>query len=758
MQFPPGGWATLFPGCYDQPSLMRFLLFVLCLFFVLPAALWAGSARPVVQEVQTMEWRLGPFPRKDLFSSVPGFKPGTHMSPAKAAQRLAIQTAVLSELLHQQPLAMELVVPGPDGPLHLKLVQTPGAFAPLRWKNDQGSLPGLEQGLHYRGMVAGDAFSLVTLSLYKDEIWGLVSSPHLQNRVLVPVQQPGSSPACMWYNESAYAVPFTCRTLSEKDPADTHPIPGTFTPVPETPTDKCIRVYYEIDFSIYQKNDSSLLQTSHWLAAVHHNTASLYFNEGIRLSVSEVFVWTQPTPFADLDGFAAYRRSFPGDVAAYLSSKMPVGIQGWAGLSIFDPLCVSRHNQEFHSGAYQWAEVPLAFDSLPAFSGTIMVVTHELGHLLGSYHTHNCVWNGNNTQIDDCGNLSPSPFDLNLMACYDSLNPILPPGSSASVMSYCPGALAAGFGPQPAERMRQRINNSPCLGTDCQYSCVPTIDSVRVLENRQNLIRFQVFDSDTSVHQWEYRLVKNAAPDPWISFSTNPFSITGPIPGNPSTYVEVRSLCPAPYSATYQVSSSYFIPYPVLCGTEIYAHGLENNALYLDTSYTEVICPYDSTYRVKMQFQYFQTDFGDTLFLYDGPSVQSPLLGWYEGYASSIPTYLATDASGCLTLDFRANYNGMVALGWRANVSCESVTGLMADSFSEHPLLVFPNPAKQLLRIQLPPSWLGTDLQLTDALGRVRLGWHPTSIWEEKPLPGLPAGMYLLRADGKGPAVKVFVE
>lgn len=42
------------------------------------------------------------------------------------------------------------------------------------------------------------------------------------------------------------------------------------------------------------------------------------------------------------------------------------------------------------------------YNNVPNYSWSVQVVTHEFGHLLGSKHTHACVWNGNNTAIDGC--------------------------------------------------------------------------------------------------------------------------------------------------------------------------------------------------------------------------------------------------------------------------------------------------------------------------------------------------------------------
>ncbi len=50
----------------------------------------------------------------------------------------------------------------------------------------------------------------------------------------------------------------------------------------------------------------------------------------------------------------------------------------------------------------------------------VFVIVHELGHIFGSRHTHDCVWNRNNTAIDACGGTT--------------CNHINEPGS---IMSYC---------------------------------------------------------------------------------------------------------------------------------------------------------------------------------------------------------------------------------------------------------------------------------------------------------------------------------
>ena len=66
-----------------------------------------------------------------------------------------------------------------------------------------------------------------------------------------------------------------------------------------------------------------------------------------------------------------------------------------------------------------FSSISSSYSQVPTYSFTIMVTTHEFGHLFGSRHTHACVWNGNNTAIDG-GAGSTVTEDICLPnGCYD---------------------------------------------------------------------------------------------------------------------------------------------------------------------------------------------------------------------------------------------------------------------------------------------------------------------------------------------------
>ena len=85
------------------------------------------------------------------------------------------------------------------------------------------------------------------------------------------------------------------------------------------------------------------------------------------------------------------------------------------------------------------------------------MVAHEEGHLLGSDHTHDCAWNGNNTKIDACGDFA----GYTVTGCPQTV-PALPAGGG-TIMSYCHLTtvginFSLGFGPQPKAVILNNVN------------------------------------------------------------------------------------------------------------------------------------------------------------------------------------------------------------------------------------------------------------------------------------------------------------
>ncbi|MFT6335473.1 MAG: PKD repeat protein [Halioglobus sp.] len=235
----------------------------------------------------------------------------------------------------------------------------------------------------------------------------------------------------------------------------------------ERSTGDCIEVYIECDFDSFLKNGSNVQNTEDWALAIMNEVEILYENEGVPLVVSDILVYDVTDPYIGGSSAGEMLGIMGGVVGdydgrlAHVFSTRPVG----GGVAFLNVLCATNNGSwgPFAvSGSMNTNIVPF-----PVYSWNVGVVAHELGHNIGSRHTHDCVWNGNNTQIDDCG-----PEASYVTDCYDSANPILP--TSGTIMSYCHliGGIGInlnnGFGPQPGALLLDRYLSAGCVtGDDC---------------------------------------------------------------------------------------------------------------------------------------------------------------------------------------------------------------------------------------------------------------------------------------------------
>ena len=318
-------------------------------------------------------------------------------------------------------------------------------------------------GIHYRGGVVGQEGSLVAISVFENGITGFISFRDKGNYQLNPVEHisQGSSVHHVLYPSSSLPVRKNYECVTEEGKSYRSEEIKSFGTLRAEP--KCIKVYYEIDYDIFQ-DKGGVTPSLQFLTGLFNQVGTLYANDGIQVRLSGVKIWDVPSPYNGanseqmLTQFGETRTSFSGDIGQLISYKTSGGIAWVRG--VCSPI---RFRLSFSS-------IDNSFKTFPTYSWSVFVMAHELGHTLGSSHTHACVWNGNNTAIDGCYSTEGGCTSFGL------------PAAGGTIMSYCHLRsvginFSLGFGVQPGNVIRNTIAQASCLTacdvTDFQLEASP---------------------------------------------------------------------------------------------------------------------------------------------------------------------------------------------------------------------------------------------------------------------------------------------
>lgn len=440
----------------------RFVLAAVALCLVAVAAS-AGTVDTLVEDQKQVG---APFDRVSLFTSP--LNVATAASQSAAAIRevvregrvLSLDKGALAGILRERPQTMALELPTSSGDLVLELVRVNPFGAGFKVVTSDGSAVAKSAlGVHYRGVVRGETGSLVSISFFESEIMGFVQTKG-EHLVIGRLDGENRGHKHVVYPESAMtqqkpwkcdmeAADFSAATgeemLSYFDASHASGLRNLFDAV-----QRPVGIWVEADYDVYQAKGAN---TASYLSGLFNQSATLYSNESIPIVVSQMYIWTKRSPYKGnsssqlLSQFQSKRTNWVGDLAHL------VALRGGGGIAAgFNGFCaVNRRDSQCFS------MIDTSYNNVPTYSWSVMVFTHEMGHLMGSRHTHACVWNGNNTQIDGCYN----PEGTCSLAPY--------PANKGTIMSYChlsgrPGIdFNNGFGPQPGTVIRSRYNGAACL-------------------------------------------------------------------------------------------------------------------------------------------------------------------------------------------------------------------------------------------------------------------------------------------------------
>ena len=319
----------------------------------------------------------------------------------------------------------------------------------------RGSLPGKPfrdlKARYFWGVVKDQPGSMVSFSVLESEIMGFISIDG-KNYTLGALENDRNNNHIIYEdNDLTVLNDFQCQFNAEFHTIES----DAPTKTRSASTDNCVNVYVEVEEDIYD-DKGSVTAAAEYVLGAFSQVFLLFANEDIQSRVSEILVWDSPSPYSGPssgDYLTQFRNELDGDFNGDIAHLVAYDASGGVAYLIQNICGNKLWNVAFSS-------INSSYQDIPVYSWTVMVIAHEMGHNLGSRHTHNCFWNGNgNDAIDGCGHQAGYSEGCD--------GPI--PAQGGTIMSYCHliGGVginpAEGFGPQPGDHMRNHIHNASCL-------------------------------------------------------------------------------------------------------------------------------------------------------------------------------------------------------------------------------------------------------------------------------------------------------
>ena len=311
----------------------------------------------------------------------------------------------------------------------------------------------------YRGVIIEEPQSWVTLNVTGTEINGIIARSH-QNLILettseglLELYNSADKPTLSWTCHSTDDLMNSGRKRGSTHKNQSH--------------GDTVSVYIDCDYDLFRSRGSSITNTINYVQSLMNDVSVIYQNENITLNVDDIHVWDSVDPYdkdnvsAAIHNFRSHlNEEFDADLAILLSTNTRLS----GGVAFVDGFCDKTR-------AYSYANLNSNIPNSSDYSWQTHVISHEIGHNLGSPHTNDCSWGPDGNQaLDDCVSNSCSEVAGSVRG---------------TIMSNChlPGRggvfFSRGFGQEPGDRIRAKIAECNAIeGKDCSEAITITLSGV----------------------------------------------------------------------------------------------------------------------------------------------------------------------------------------------------------------------------------------------------------------------------------------
>jgi hypothetical protein len=612
----------------------------------------------------------------------------------EGATLATVNMAKVNEIVANQYDFISLEIPYQNQIISVLLYKSNPFAEGFHVDTDKNKNISYQKGVYYRGIINGEVNSVSSFNFFNGEFNGIISSTALGNVVVGKLIKPNNQTDYIVYSDAKMKIlnQFDCHV----DESVSLPKKMTQT-TQNTLSNKWVTLYLEVDYNIYQNSGSDTTATTNWMTSVYNNVQTLYNNDGVSIALKSIFIWTEQDPYEGgassgdyLNAFHEQRPIFDGDLGELVG--IDDGNLGGVAATI---------NGMCSDSSYCYSDVDYGFSTVPTFSWTVQVITHEFGHLFGSPHTHACFWNGNSTAIDNC---APYALGSSWEGGDCMTTPATIPSSSekGTIMSYCHLVAGVGisfnngFGPQPAALILNTVNNADCLSFDGVNTCINTVDNLVIESVSPTAVYFSWSDAYTT--SWEVSVTPFSSTNiVWIPTTTNNYLASGL---NPNTYykIRVRPLCTANITPANREKIFATNTANVCAGMQFTDTGGTSGTYTNLETWVRTITPYNQGLKLKVTFSSFNLEnLFDYLYIFNGPDEFYPDLTGGGLTGATIPgPFNSTSAEGSLTFKFVSDQLETKA-GWNAIISCTGTLGEETNEFLDYSY--YPNPTNGLVSI-----------------------------------------------------------